>query len=378
MSAAVSERTPVAASTTTLFSPLRIGDLTLSNRIVMAPMTRNRASTDGFVQGELNATYYAQRASAGLIITEATQVTPRGMGYPLTPGIYSAAQTEGWRRVVDAVHAKGGKIFAQLWHVGRISHPAFQPNGETPVAPSAIAPAAAMAYTPSGPQPLPVPRALEANEIPGIVEDFRKGAANAKGAGFDGVEIHGANGYLLDQFLRDGTNQRTDRYGGSVENRARFGLDIARAVVDVWGKQRVGYRISPSSTFNDMRDSNPRHTFGNLATELSKLGIGYLHTIEPTEADLRHGLDLEHAVPASYLRKLFNGVLMTNGGFTAERAQAYLSNGDVDAIAFGVPFLANPDLPERFRRGATLNVPDPSTFYGGTEKGYTDYPALPA
>ena len=377
MSASVSERPTVTPSKTTLFSPLKIGDLTLSNRILMAPLTRNRASADGFAVGQLQATYYEQRASAGLIITEATQVTPHGMGYPLTPGIYSAAQTQGWRRVVDAVHAKGGKIFAQLWHVGRISHPAFQPNGETPVAPSAIA-ASGTAYTPSGPQPYPVPRALETNEIPGIVEDFRKGAANAKAAGFDGVEIHGANGYLPDQFLRDGTNQRTDRYGGSVENRARFGLEIARAVIDVWGSQRVGYRISPSSTFNDMRDSNPRYTFGYIATELSKLGIGYLHTIEPTEADLRHGLDAEHAVPASYLRKLFDGVLITNGGFTAERAQEFLSAGHADAIAFGVPFLANPDLPERFRRGAPLNVPDPSTFYGGTEKGYTDYPALPA
>jgi N-ethylmaleimide reductase len=362
----------------TLFSPLTVGDLTLPNRILMAPMTRSRASTDGFVQGPLNATYYAQRAGAGLIITEATQVTPHGMGYPLTPGIYSAAQTEGWRTVVDAVHAKDGKIFAQLWHVGRISHPAFQPNGELPVAPSAIAAQGVTAYTPSGPQPLPVPRALETDEIPGIVEDYRTGAENAKRAGFDGVEIHGANGYLLDQFLRDGTNQRTDHYGGAVENRARFGLDVARAVIDVWGPGRVGYRVSPSSTFNDMRDSNPRYTFGYIATELSKLGIAYLHTIEPTESDARHGLAAEHAVPASYLRKLFNGALITNGGFTAERAQEYLSAGHADAVAFGVPFLANPDLPERLRRAAPLNAPDPSSFYGGTEKGYTDYPALPA
>ena len=375
MSATVSERSTVTPSKTTLFSPLQIGELTLSNRIFMAPLTRNRAHGDGFVQTELNATYYAQRASAGMIVTEATQVTPRGMGYPLTPGIYSAAQTEGWRRVVDAVHAKGGRIFAQLWHVGRISHPAFQPNGETPVAPSAIA-ASGTSYTPSGPQPYPVPRALETEEISGIVEDFRNGAANAKAAGFDGVEIHGANGYLLDQFLRDGTNHRTDRYGGPVENRARFGLEVAQAVIEVWGAQRVGYRISPSSTFNDMRDSDPRRTFGYIAAELSKLGIGYLHTIEPTEADLRHGLDPEQAVPASYLRERFDGVLVTNGGFTAERAQAFLDAGHADAIAFGTAFLANPDLPERIRRGAPLNVPDPSTFYGGTEKGYTDYPPL--
>ena len=378
MSAAVSERPTVSLSTTTLFSPLKIGDLTLSNRIIMAPLTRNRAHGDGLVQTALNATYYAQRAGAGLIVTEASQVLQQGQGYPLTPGIYTDAQVEGWRPVVDAVHAKGGRIFLQLWHVGRISHPAFQPNGALPVSSSAIAPQGLTSFTPTGPQPIPTPRALELREIPGIIDAFRRGAINAKRAGFDGVEIHGANGYLLDQFLRDGTNQRTDRYGGSVENRARFGLEIARAVIDVWGPQRVGYRISPSSTFNDMRDSNPRYTFGYLATELSKLGIGYLHTIEPTEADLRHGLDAEHAVPASYLRKLFDGVLITNGGFTPERAQEYLGAGHADAVAFGVPFLANPDLPERIRRGAPLNVPDPSTFYGGTEKGYTDYPALPA
>lgn len=381
MSVEVSERetaTTTVTATATLFSPLKIGPLTLPNRVIMAPMTRNRASADGFVQGELNARYYAQRAGAGLIITEATQVSQQGMGYPLTPGIYSQEQVEGWRRVVDAVHERGGRIFAQLWHVGRISHPAFQPNGQLPVAPSAIAPAGLTSYTPDGPQPIPTPRALETREIAGIVEDFRRGAVNAKAAGFDGVEIHGANGYLLDEFLRDGTNQRTDGYGGSIESRARFGLEVARAVIDVWGALRVGYRISPSSTFNDMRDSDPPATFGYMATELSKLGIGYLHTIEPTESDLRHGLPPEHAVPADYLRERFDGVLITNGGFTAERAQEYLAADHADAIAFGVAFLANPDLPERLRRGAPLNAPDPSSFYGGTEKGYTDYPSLPA
>jgi N-ethylmaleimide reductase len=378
MTAAVSERSTVTPSTTTLFSPLQIGELTLSNRIFMAPLTRNRAHGEGFVQTALNATYYAQRATAGLIVTEASQVSQQGQGYPLTPGIYTDAQVDGWRGVTDAVHARGGCIFLQLWHVGRISHPAFQPDGQLPVAPSAIAPEGLTSFTSTGPQPIPTPRALELHEIPGIIEAYRRGAVNAKRAGFDGVEIHGANGYLLDQFLRDGTNRRTDRYGGAVENRARLGLEVAQAVIDVWGPQRVGYRISPSGTFNDMHDSNPRHTFGYIVTELSKLGIGYLHTIEPTEADLRHGLDAEQAVPASYLRERFDGVLVTNGGFTAERAQSFLDAGHADAIAFGTAFLANPDLPERIRRGAPLNLPDPSTFYGGTEKGYTDYPALPA
>jgi N-ethylmaleimide reductase len=377
MSATVSERTP-AISTTTLFSPLKLGDLTLRNRVIMAPMTRNRASADGFVQGPLNVTYYAQRAGAGLIVTEASQVSQQGMGYPLTPGIYSDAQVEGWRPVVEAVHAKGGRIFLQLWHVGRISHPAHQPGGTLPVSSSAIAPKGISSFTPNGPQPIPTPRALELREIPGIIDDFRRGAINAKRAGFDGVEIHGANGYLLDQFLRDGVNQRTDEYGGSVENRARLGLEVAQAVIEVWGKDRVGYRMSPSSTFNDMRDSNPHATFGYIAQELSKLGIGYLHTIEPTEADYKHGLAESDGVRASYLRERFDGVLMTNGGFTAERAQRYVEADHADAIAFGVPFLANPDLPERLRRGAPLNAPDPASFYGGTEKGYTDYPALPA
>jgi N-ethylmaleimide reductase len=377
MSAIVSEPAHTA-STTTLFAPLKIGELTLRNRVVMAPMTRNRASADGLVQGPLNATYYEQRAGAGLIVTEASQVLQQGQGYPLTPGIYSDAQVEGWRHVTDAVHAKGGRIFLQLWHVGRISHPAFQPNGVLPVSSSAIAPNGITAFTPAGPQSIRTPRALELREIPGIIDGYRRGAINAKRAGFDGVEIHGANGYLLDQFLRDGVNQRTDEYGGPVENRARLGLEVAQAVIDVWGGERVGYRVSPSSTFNDMRDSNPHATFGYMAQELSKLGIGYLHTIEPTEADYRHGLPQKDGVHASYLRERFDGVLITNGGFTAERAQEYLAAGHADAIAFGVPFLANPDLPERLRRGAPLNVPDPSSFYGGTEKGYTDYPVLPA
>jgi N-ethylmaleimide reductase len=344
----------------------------------MAPMTRNRASADGFVQGPLNVKYYEQRAGAGLIVTEASQVSRQGMGYPLTPGIYSDAQVEGWRPVVEAVHAKGGRIFLQLWHVGRISHQAYQPDGELPVSSSAVAPKGINSFTPTGPQPAPTPRALELREIPSIIDAYRRGAINAKRAGFDGVEIHGANGYLLDQFLRDGVNQRTDDYGGRVENRARLGLEVAKAVIDVWGKDRVGYRISPSSTFNDMRDSNPHATFGYMAQELSKLGIGYLHTIEPTESDYQHGLPQKDGVHAGYLRERFDGVLITNGGFTAERAQEYLESGHADAIAFGVPFLANPDLPERLRRGAPLNVPDPSSFYGGTEKGYTDYPALPA
>lgn len=358
----------------TLFDSIRIGNLDLSNRAFMAPMTRSRAGT-GNVPTELMAAYYVQRASAGLLITEATQVSPQGVGYPNTPGIHSPEQVAGWRRVTDAVHDAGGRIFAQLWHVGRISHPAYQPNGELPVAPSAVA-AAGTVYTPDGMQPFPVPRALETDEIPPIIEQFRRGAENALAAGFDGVELHGANGYLPDQFLRDGTNRRTDRYGGSVENRARFFLEVTRALVDVWGAGRVGVRVSPSGTFNDMRDSNPRATFGHLAREVNRLRLAYLHVVEAVEADFGHGGPGYEPVPTSLFRPQFRGPLIVNGGFTQARAEEYLAAGRADAISFGSAFLANPDLVERFRRNAPLNTPDPSTFYGGTEKGYTDYPAL--
>ena len=362
------------AGNVTLFTPIRLGSLELRNRVFMAPMTRNRAAA-GNVPTDMMATYYAQRASAGLLITEATQVTPEGVGYPNTPGIHSRQHIAGWKKVTKAVHDEGGRIFAQLWHVGRISHPLYQPNGKLPVAPSAIAPAGQI-YTPEGMKPYTIPRALETEEIPGIIEKFRQGAENAREAGFDGVELHGANGYLIDQFLRDGTNQRTDRYGGSVENRARLYLEVTRNLLDVWGPARVGVRISPSGTFNDMRDSNPRATFGHLAGELAKLPLAYLHVVDATDADVRHGGPSYQSVPAAFFRPLFPGTLIFNAGITAQRAQQYLSNGWADAIAFGTAFLANPDLPQRLRQGAPLNTPDTTTFYGGTDKGYIDYPAL--
>jgi N-ethylmaleimide reductase len=349
-----------------LFTPLQLGPITLPNRVIMAPMTRCRAGA-GNVPREVNARYYAQRASAGLIISEATQVSPQGTGYPGTPGMHSPQQVAGWKRVTDAVHAAGGRIFAQLWHVGRISPPAFQPNGELPVSASAVA-AKGTIQTPDGLQPFPTPRALKTEEIAGVIDQFRKAAQNALAAGFDGVELHGANGYLPDQFLRDGVN-----YGGSIENRARFHLEVTAALTEVWGPDRVGVRLSPSGAYNDMRDSNPRATFGYLITELGKLGLAYLHIMEAMEGDLRHGGDL---IPVSHFRPMFKGTLITNAGFTFEKSQHYLAQGHADAVAFGVPFLANPDLPERFRRSAPLNAPDPATFYGGSEKGYTDYPFL--
>lgn len=337
----------------------------------MAPLTRNRAGA-GNVPGPMNVTYYAQRASAGLIIAEATQVSPQGVGYPATPGIHSPEQVAGWQHVTKAVQDRGGRIFLQLWHVGRISHPSLQPRGDLPVAPSAIA-AAGEAQTYEGPRPFVTPRALETHEIPGIIEQYRKGAENALAAGFDGVEIHGANGYLLDQFLRDGTNQRTDEYGGSVENRARLHLEVTEAVVSVWGADRVGMRLSPSSTFNDMSDSNSEATFGYLVEQLNQFGLAYLHIIEGNESDLRYGGTI---VPTNYFRQIFQGSLMVNGGYGQEKAEAVIASSSADLVSFGTLFIANPDLPERFRLNAPLNQPDPATFYGGDEKGYIDYPTL--
>lgn len=352
-----------------LLSPYKLGELELPNRVVMAPLTRNRAGK-GNVPGQLNAIYYAQRASAGLIVSEASQVSPQGVGYPSTPGIHSPEQVAGWKLVTDAVHQHGGRIFLQLWHVGRISHPNLQPDGALPVAPSAIAPKGeAMTY--EGPKPYVTPRALETSEIPDIVEQFRQGAENALLAGFDGVEIHGANGYLLDQFLRDGTNQRTDNYGGSIENRARLLLEVTEAVVGVWGGQRVGVRLSPSATYNDMYDSNPLATFGYTAQALNRFGLAYLHVVKTTEADLRYGA-IE--VPTSHIRERFTGTFMVNAGYHRDTGNAVLATGGADLVSFGTLFLANPDLPERFALNAPLNPPDPTTFYGGDEKGYTDYP----
>ena len=354
-----------------LFTPIQLGPYTLPNRIVMAPLTRNRAGR-GNVPGPLNATYYRQRASAGLIITEASQVSPQGVGYPSTPGIHSAEQVAGWRLVTDAVHEQGGRIFLQLWHVGRISHPSLQPGGALPVSSSAIAPDGnAMTY--EGLQPFVTPHALKTQEIPGIVEQFRQGAQKALEAGFDGVEIHGANGYLLDQFLRDGVNQRTDSYGGSIENRARLHLEVTDAVVNVWGADRVGIRLSPSNTFNSMSDSNPKATFGYLVDALNQFDLAYLHLLDPTEADIRYG---GTAVPSAYLRPIFKGALMVNNGYDRETGNAAIANGDAELVSFGKLFIANPDLPKRFQLNARLNTPDSATFYGGDEKGYTDYPAL--
>ncbi|GAA6618646.1 alkene reductase [Scytonema sp. NUACC26] len=354
-----------------LFSPYKLGDLELPNRIVMAPLTRQRALKNN-VPHQLNATYYAQRATAGLIIAEATHVTPQGLGYIYAPGIYSQEQIQGWKLVTDAVHQQGGRIFLQIWHVGRISHPDLQPNGALPVAPSAIA-AKGEILTYEGMKSHVTPRALETSEIPEIVEQFRKGAENALAAGFDGVEIHGANGYLLDQFLRDGTNQRTDRYGGSVENRARLLLEVTEAVVDVWGSKRVGVRLSPSGTFNDMRDSNPLETFGYAAQAIDKFDLAYLHIFEAIESDIKHGAVI---VPTSHIRERFHGTLMVNGAYTLDKAKTVVDRGEAELVSFGTLFISNPDLPKRFALNAPLNEADPTTFYTGGATGYIDYPTL--
>jgi len=356
-----------------IFSPFRLGPLDLPNRVVMAPMTRNRAGL-GNVPTELNATYYAQRAGAGLIVSEATQVSPQGVGYPGTPGIHSAGQVAGWKLVTDAVHGAGGRIFLQLWHVGRISHPSLQPGGTLPVAPSAIAPAG-QAWTTNGMEAFVTPRALETSEIPGIVEDFRRGARNAREAGFDGVELHGANGYLIDQFLRDGTNKRTDRYGGSALNRARFLIEVTEALIGEWGGERVGVRLSPTNPYNDIADSNPAATFSTAARELNQLGVGYLHIAEPGPGDPVAAGEMPDI---GFFRKIWRGPLIANKGYDLERANAVLRNGDADLVSFAALYLANPDLDERFRRGGPFNAPDRKTFYGGAAKGYTDYPALPS
>jgi len=348
---------------TDLFTPLKLGALTLPNRIVLAPLTRCRAS-EGRVPNTLMAEYYTQRASAGLILSEATSVDPMGVGYPDTPGIWSDAQVAGWRAVTDAVHKAGGRMLLQLWHVGRVSHPMYL-FGATPVSASAIAPDGHVSLT-RPKEPYVVPRALEEAEIPGIVAAFRKGAENAKRAGFDGVEIHGANGYLLDQFLQDGSNKRTDRYGGSIENRARLHLEVTDAVIDVWGAGRVGMHLAPRGDAHSMGDSDKLATFSHLATELGKRKLAFICT-------------REHVAPDSIsaqLKAAFGGPYIANEGFAPESAAKAVANGAVDAVAFGKLYIANPDLPERIRNGAPLNAPDPTTFYAPGPKGYTDYPAL--
>lgn len=354
-----------------LFTPLSAGPFSFPHRVVMAPMTRNRAG-EGNAPHTLNAAYYQQRSDAALIVTEATQISPEGMGYPGTPGIHSDAQVDGWREVTDAVHEAGGLIFLQLWHVGRISHPDLQPDGQLPVAPSATMPAGE-AMTLSGMKPFVTPRALELDELPRLVEEYRIAARNADMAGFDGVEIHGANGYLLDQFTRDGANKRTDAYGGSVENRCRLPLEITDAVVEIWGADRVGYRLSPYQGYNDMSDSDPEATFEYLVAELAKRDLLYLHNVEmgaPEPADgTLHPLFRQ-------FRDIWPNTLITNGGYDRARADAVIEAGHADMVAFGTLYLANPDLPERLLRNAAFNAPDRPTFYGGAAKGYTDYPFL--
>lgn len=354
-----------------LFSPFRLGPLALPNRIVMAPMTRNRAGK-GNAPTELNATYYAQRAGAGLIVAEAAQVSAQGLGYPGTPGIHSDEQIAGWTLVTDAVHRVGGRIFLQLWHVGRISHPSLQPAGALPVAPSALAPKG-QAWTLDGMKPYVTPHALELGEIAGIVEDFRRGARNAREAGFDGVELHGANGYLVDQFLRDGTNRRTDAYGGSPQNRARFLAEVTQAIVGEWGRDRVGVRLSPTNPYNDIADSNPAETFAVAVDALARFGLAYLHIVEPATGDPVADGEMPDL---KFFRKLWRGVLIGNKGYDLVRANAVIADGTADLVSFATLFLANPDLPERFRRGGPFNAPDRKTFYGGGASGYTDYPPL--
>lgn len=365
-----------ASSSDPLFAPTTLGGLRLSNRMVMAPLTRSRASQPGDVPDASNAAYYAQRATAGLIVTEATQVSPQGKGYVATPGIHSAEQVAGWRLVTDAVHAAGGRIVLQLWHVGRISHPELQPDGDLPVAPSALAPKGVQAFVSAerGMLDIPTPRALLTEELPGLVADFRRGAELAKQAGFDGVELHAANGYLIDQFLRDGTNQRTDAYGGPVVNRMRFPLEVVDALVDVWGADRVGVRISPTGTFGDVSDSDPSGLFTAFASELSQRGLAFLEVVE--ELFDQDGPAPEQALLSRTLREIFSGAYIANGGLDAASARRRLSEGSADLVSFGRAFLANPDLPARLAADAPLNKPDPSTFYGGDHRGYTDYPTL--
>src|SRR5690606_13864455 len=363
--------------TSRLLSPLELGPFRLPNRVFMAPLTRSRAGQPGDVPTELNAEYYAQRASAGLIVSEATQVSPQGRGYAWTPGMYSDAQEAGWKRVTDAVHARGGHIAAQLWHVGRISHPLLQPEGAAPVAPSAIAAAGANAFVvrpdgSAGNEPTSVPRALRTEEIPGVVEQFAQAARRAHRAGFDLVEVHGANGYLLQQFLSSNSSWREGRYGGWLETRARFAREVVDAVVAQLGPDRVGVRLSPHFAGHDIADAEPEESALYLAREFTRRGIAYLHIAEP---DWAGGPRLSDQFRFA-LREAFAGVLAFCGGYTAERAEQLIASGGADAVAFGRPFIANPDLVERFAQGAPLNEPDPSTFYGGGAKGYTDYPTL--
>jgi N-ethylmaleimide reductase len=358
---------------TDLFSPARFGAIDLANRVVMSSLTRNRAGA-GNVPTPLMAEYYRQRASAGLILTEATPICAEGHGYPRTPGIHTPEQVAGWKQVTAAVHGAGGRIALQLWHVGRISHPDLQPGGALPVAPSAIRPAGQV-FTGQGMKDYVTPRALELSEIPALVESYAQAARNAMAAGFDGVEIHAGNGYLLDQFLRSSTNHRSDAYGGSKENRARLLLEVLDAVCAAIGNDRVGLRLSPVTPFNDISDDHPQETFDYVVTQLNPLNLAFLDVLQGSG-----GAPADEWLPFDYdqLHALYSGMLIRNNGYDSETAQHAVTSGAADAIAFGRLLLANPDLVERFRSGAPLNSPDYATFYSGEEKGYTDYPFLQA
>lgn len=358
-----------------LLKPFKLGNIELPNRIVMAPLTRRRAGEDR-APTPMNAVYYAQRATAGLMISEATQISPQGLGLPQTPGIHSQEQIAGWQLVTQAVHDRGGRIFLQLWHAGRCSHPSLQPQGQLPIAPSAIAPREEKALLTSGEEvPFVIPRALETAEIPGIISQYAQAAQNAITAGADGVEIHGASGYLLDQFLQDNCNQRTDEYGGSIENRARLLLDVTAAAITVWGSERVGVRLSPSSTFQDMYDSNPSALFNYVVTQLDRFNLAYLHIVEPRIKGSHDDLTSKKVqLGVRHFRPFYHGTLITSGGYTRETGAEVIADGDADLVAYGRLFIANPDLPKRFALNAKLNPYHRPTFTGGDERGYTDYP----
>lgn len=360
-----------------LFSPLKLGSYTLAHRVAMAPLTRMRASAEELAPVDMNAEYYGQRATkGGLIIAEASQVALTGQGAPRTPGIHSQAQVAGWKKVVDAVHAKGGLIFLQLWHVGRISHPSHQPGGALPIAPSAVKPAGQVFTAAFKREPFETPRALETSEIPGLIASYADAARNALAAGFDGVEIHGANGYLLEQFLLSKTNLRTDAYGGSIENRARLLLEVTKAVISVWGAERVGVRLSPFGIANDSGEAEPMPLYTHVVEEMSKLNPVYLHFIEPRASGAGQA-EVDHQnVPsaAELFRPHWKGVLIAAGNFKPDTANAMIAAGNADAIAFGRLFISNPDLPERIRKNVPLTPYDRATFYSGGSKGYTDYP----
>ena len=363
---------------TNISDPLLVGDLTLKNRVIMAPLTRMRAKQPGDVPSAMNAEYYAQRAGAGLIITEATQISQQGQGYPATPGIYTSEQIEGWRQVTDAVHQRNGAIFVQLWHVGRISHSSLQPENKLPVAPSAIK-ASGKVFTKDWKQAeYETPHELELAEIEQILTDYRSACENAKKAGFDGVEVHGANGYLLDQFLQDGSNKRSDIYGGPIENRARLFIEVVDIAIQIWGKGRVGVRLSPYGTFNDMEDTDPVALFSYVLKQLNERQVAYVHMIEPraTTAGGSDAVKGDAPSTSSLFRNLFDGVFISAGGYTPETAKEAISNGHADAVAFGRYYISNPDLAYRIETGAPLTPYNRATFYGGGEKGYIDYPFL--